>query len=198
LHPEAQRTAMAELLDSIGNTDVLKVVETDDGYMLVDGHLRQELFGTARVKVAVLDLDERETKQLLEAFDRVGGMAETDEAALEALLADIAATDLPTCDDEDVGLAILAIQEEPEVADRAARQAQATAGAVANNLQRIADQAPELLNSAQAVIVPTDGHCEALIIADHDLHDIIAELRQRHEDGETHPLDALFAAIWTP
>ena len=63
--------------------DVLKVVETDEGeLLLVDGHLRRDLIGSGTVQVAVLDLDERETKQVLAHFDQVGNMADVDAALL--------------------------------------------------------------------------------------------------------------------
>jgi len=75
-HNAAQADALKGLLEDVGLVDVLKVVETEDGELiLVDGHLRRDLVGSGTVQVAVLDLDERETKQVLAHFDQVGNMA---------------------------------------------------------------------------------------------------------------------------
>ena len=78
----------------------------------------------------------------------------------------------------------------------AGRSAEAIASDAADRLRAIAQTAPEQLARAAAVILPTDGAREALIITDPSLHDIAAEIRRRHEAGETSPLDGLFSQIW--
>jgi ParB-like chromosome segregation protein Spo0J len=197
-HPPEQRQELTTLLETIGNVDVLKVVDTEDGYLIVDGHLRADILGTARVKVAVLDLDETETKQVLASYDRVGAMAVTDDEALAALLQDIADAEVALPDTDAVQqLADALSQPEPEWSEGDQQTAQDVATRVAGHLQRMADTDPGAIAGAQAIILPTDGHCEALVLADPDLHDIIAELRTMAAAGEPHPLDKLFGAIWT-
>lgn len=98
VHTTAQRNVMADALDEIGNVDVLKVVAipgTDD-FLLVDGHLRQELRADEDVMVAVLDLDESEQAKVLATFDPIGALAGTDRDKLKALagLADIQSASL--------------------------------------------------------------------------------------------------------
>ena len=79
LHPKSQRDAMEAILSEVGNVDVLKVVETDKGLMLLDGHLRQDIMADEPVQVIVLDLNEEEAKKVLLTFDHMGGMAEIDD-----------------------------------------------------------------------------------------------------------------------
>lgn len=201
-HPTEQRRELASILTEVGNIDVLKAVERPDGSLIVvDGHLRKDLHGDSEVRVAVLDLDERETRKVLASYDRLGAMAQTDTERLDALMCrireDEQAAPIPVDDMATQDLADAITTEDPfRVADE--RKADATATNVSGQLRRIAQVSPELMNGAAVVIVPQDGSHQALIIADGDLPDIVAELRQRHEDGETHPLDALFDCIWTP
>ena len=197
-HNDAQTDALKGLLETVGLVDVLKVVEDDDGELiLVDGHLRRDLIGTGTVQVAVLDLDETERRQVLAHFDQIGAMADVDQQAMDALLRDIAERDAPDLDETNVGAVLDVIAETPEPNQRKAIEAEAIADAVNRKLQAFAQADPEAFTGAQAVIVPTDSSTELLVLTDPDLADIIAELRMRHEAGETHPLDALFACIWT-
>ena len=85
-HPDAQRDAMTDILEEVGSVDVLKAVETPDGLMLIDGHLRQDLAGDEEVRVAVLDLDDDEQRKVLATFDPIGAMAHHDQVALTALV----------------------------------------------------------------------------------------------------------------
>lgn len=84
-HPKYQRDAMRAILDEVGNVDVLKVVETPEGLLLIDGHLRADLMPNETVQVAVLDLDEDEQVKMLVTFDPIAAMAETDTEAFTAL-----------------------------------------------------------------------------------------------------------------
>jgi hypothetical protein len=174
-------------------------VETDNGeLMLVDGHLRRDLIGNGTVQVAVLDLDERERKQVLAAFDPIGQMADTDNAALEALLTSLAETPAVDAAEADVAAVLDSIAGAEPVNPEDYATASRVADIASRHLQALAETDPELLANAQAVIVPTGPKRQLLVLTDPDLTDIIAELRLRHEQGETHPLDRLFAAIWEP
>jgi hypothetical protein len=89
VHPDGQRSALEEVMAEVGDVDVLKVVETPDGLMLLDGHLRSEIAGDADVEVVVLDLDENEQRLILAAFDPIGAMAQSSQDNLMALLEQI-------------------------------------------------------------------------------------------------------------
>jgi hypothetical protein len=198
-HGQEQAGTLKALFEEVGVVDVLKCVETDDGeLMLVDGHLRRDLIGSGTVQVAVLDLDERERKQVLAAFDPIGGMADTDSAALDALLQSLAETPLVAAQEAAVATVLDAIgnAESPDPADY--DTAQRISSTAADHLRNLAERDPHLLAQAQAIIVATGPGRECLVLTDPDLGDIIRELRLRHEQGETHPLDRLFAAIWEP
>lgn len=92
-HPDAQRAAMEGILREVGNVDVLKVVETPDGLMILDGHLRRGLLEDDVVKVAVLDLSEEEARKVLLTFDRLTALAEVDVGELSGLMDAVAFED---------------------------------------------------------------------------------------------------------
>ena len=89
-HPEAQRQALRGVLAEIGYADALLVRELADGRLqLIDGHLRAEATPDALVPVLVLDVTETEAEQLLVTLDPLAGLAGTDTAMLEELLATV-------------------------------------------------------------------------------------------------------------
>lgn len=92
-HPATQRETLEGVLAEVGNVDVLKVYETDDGLMLLDGHLRRDLLEDETVKVAVLDLTEEEARKVLLTFDRVTTLAEIDPDTLGKLMDAVAVED---------------------------------------------------------------------------------------------------------
>ena len=92
-HPEHQRVALRSMMERIGYADALIARETDDGLMLIDGHLRQEESGDDLVPVLVTDLDETEARELLATLDPLASLAETDSAALSALLESLSLPD---------------------------------------------------------------------------------------------------------
>ena len=64
-HPTAQQDALRGVLAEVGYASALIARETDDGLMLVDGHLRAETTPDAEVPVLVLDINEAESDLLL-------------------------------------------------------------------------------------------------------------------------------------
>ncbi len=93
LHPKRQRDLMKSVLQSIGYADALVARETEDGSLaLIDGHLRADISSDAEVPVLVVDLNEREAKELLLVHDPIGAMAERDDEAVARLLEDFEAT----------------------------------------------------------------------------------------------------------
>lgn len=85
-HPDAQRQALASLLERIGVVDAVIARETPDGLELVDGHLRAEVIDTTPVPVLVVDLDDDEAAEALATIDPLAAMAGTNAAALGELL----------------------------------------------------------------------------------------------------------------
>jgi hypothetical protein len=105
LHPASQRAALEGILVDVGFADALLVRELPDGRLeLIDGHLRAETTPDQLVPVLVLDVDEHEANKILLTLDPLAAMAdssaeqldallrevETDSAAVEAMLADLA------------------------------------------------------------------------------------------------------------
>ena len=85
-HPKAQQDAMRGVLADIGYAGAALARETDDGLMLIDGHLRAEVSTEAEVPVLILDVTEEEADKILATFDPISSMAGTDEDKLRGLL----------------------------------------------------------------------------------------------------------------
>lgn len=85
-HPKAQQDAMRGVLADIGYAGAALARETDDGLMLIDGHLRAEVSTEAEIPVLILDVTEEEADKILATFDPISAMAGTDEDALRGLL----------------------------------------------------------------------------------------------------------------
>ena len=93
LHPKRQRDLMKNVLQTIGYADALIARETEDGKLaLIDGHLRADVSPNVEVPVLVVDLNEREAKELLLVHDPLGALAERDDEAVARLLEDFEAT----------------------------------------------------------------------------------------------------------
>lgn len=88
-HPKAQQDAMRGLLAQVGYADAVLARETDDGLMLIDGHLRAETTPDAKVPVLILDVTEAEADLILATHDPVAAMAETDDELLNELMSGI-------------------------------------------------------------------------------------------------------------
>lgn len=85
-HPIAQRTALAGVLNEVGYADAVIARETEDGLMLIDGHLRLEASKNEEIPVLVLDVNEEEADLILSTLDPLSEMAGKDEMKLAELL----------------------------------------------------------------------------------------------------------------
>jgi DNA modification methylase len=85
-HPAGQARALRSLLERVGYAGALLARETGAGLELIDGHLRAATTPDEVVPVLILDVDQAEADLLLASLDPLGGLAETDEEALRALL----------------------------------------------------------------------------------------------------------------
>ena len=88
-HPQEQQSALVEAMERIGDIDAVIARQTDDGLVLVDGHLRAGLDAERQVAVLVTDLTEEEAAVALATYDPISAMAEFDEPALRALITEI-------------------------------------------------------------------------------------------------------------
>ena len=85
-HPVGQSDLMKGVLAQIGYADALIAYETDEGLMLIDGHLRAETTPEMEVPVLVTDLNEEEASTLLATLDPLASMARTNHDALSNLI----------------------------------------------------------------------------------------------------------------
>ena len=85
-HPKSQVSALKGVLDEIGYADALIAYETEEGLMLIDGHLRAETTPDMEVPVLVTDLDEEEASMLLATLDPLAAMATANDEGLKRLL----------------------------------------------------------------------------------------------------------------
>lgn len=108
-HPKRQRDVLAASLSEVGKADVLRAYysrKTGEPVLtLWDGHLRQNLNPDAEWWIAITDLDDAEAALMLATFDPIAALTETNaerlagvlaevqtgEAALQAMLAEMAA-----------------------------------------------------------------------------------------------------------
>ena len=92
-HGDEQRTALRKAFTEIGVVSACVVFEpSDGGYMLIDGHLRQEELAkdpTQLIPCLVLDVDDDEAKSILTVLDPIGAMSGIDTAKLKKLVADL-------------------------------------------------------------------------------------------------------------
>lgn len=107
-HPKHQADALAGVLSEVGY--VQSVIVNERSGRIVDGHLRVALAverAELTVPVVYVDLSDDEERLILATLDPIGALAETDTAALSALLDGLA----PTAD----GLAGLLASLRPEI-----------------------------------------------------------------------------------
>lgn len=89
-HDATQLAVIGSMLDQIGFSGAALAREAEDGELiLIDGHARTEKSGDSIIPVLVLDVNEQEADALLASYDTLGGMAGTDAAKLNALLAGV-------------------------------------------------------------------------------------------------------------
>jgi DNA modification methylase len=133
-HPLAQQDALRGLLAELGYCDAVLARELADGALqLIDGHLRCETTPDMDVPVLVLDVTEDEADKLLATLDPLASLAEADRealtsllasvetecAAVQALLADLAAGELTPFVDSGVTTGLIDPDDIPEPPDEA-------------------------------------------------------------------------------
>lgn len=86
LHPEEQQNIMTGLLEEIGFADAIIVREVEEGYEILDGHMRKRLVGDDVVPVVVVDLNEEEAAGFLLTFDPIKALAERNTERVNTLV----------------------------------------------------------------------------------------------------------------
>ena len=150
--------------------------------------------------VKYVDLTPGEETLALATFDPLSEMAVTDRGRLDELLGGIQEGYAAVL--ADVGLKVNPVEQlvekiqqesEVEIVRQGARD---TRELVDRHMAALAEQAPEKLTGALAVVVPAKkGTRDLLVLADPCTADIIAELRRYADAGERSPLDCLLAEV---
>jgi len=91
VHDDRQEAAIRTALDSVGFAGAVLARQTEDGLMLIDGHLRAGLDPEAKIPVLILDVTDEEADLILATHDSVGEMADTDGGKLNELIDSIEA-----------------------------------------------------------------------------------------------------------
>ena len=110
-HPESQRKVVAGILSEIGYAGALLARETEEGLLLIDGHLRAETTPDSIVPVLILDVTAEEGDKLLALLDPVAAMAQANDQKISELLASI------DSDNADVDALLEQLANEHEVDD---------------------------------------------------------------------------------
>ena len=88
-HPTHQREGLTTMLERIGYADAVIARETDDGLVLLDGHLRVDVSPEATVPVLVVDLSDTEADEVLATLDPLASLAQPDAGMFQELIAGI-------------------------------------------------------------------------------------------------------------
>jgi hypothetical protein len=88
-HPEGQRSALTELLGTVGFVGAGIGRDTAEGVELIDGHLRADLADSSEMPVLIVDLTEDEAAKVLATYDPLSALAIPDVDAFKLLLTGI-------------------------------------------------------------------------------------------------------------
>jgi hypothetical protein len=86
LHPEGQRSALLEILGTVGFVGAGIGRDTPDGIELLDGHLRADLADDGEMPILIVDLNDDEAAKVLATFDPLSALAIPDIDAFKLLL----------------------------------------------------------------------------------------------------------------
>jgi hypothetical protein len=88
-HPEGQRSALMQLLGSVGFVGAGIGRDTPEGVELIDGHLRADIAEDSEMPVLIVDLNEKEAATVLATYDPLSALAIPDVDAFKLLLTGI-------------------------------------------------------------------------------------------------------------
>jgi len=103
-HPEDQRKVLDAAMTTIGIVGACVAYENDQGQLvLIDGHLRrEEVDKNQELPVIVLDVNEKEARQVLATYDSVGALATINQDILLELLDEIKSESIEDGDEYDI------------------------------------------------------------------------------------------------
>src|ERR1700693_4673307 len=85
-HPDGQRAAIQAVYEEVGFARSLLAYELPDGRLkLIDGHLRRDIDPDMEVEVEVLDVDDKEARELLLSIDPLVELGQMQEQLYERL-----------------------------------------------------------------------------------------------------------------
>ena len=93
VHPQSQMNALKLALSNIGYINPIQAINTPEGYLIVDGHLRAGIAGNDEVEVLLLDLTPDEAKKTLITEDAITGLATEDTEKFHALIQSLSEKD---------------------------------------------------------------------------------------------------------
>ena len=89
-HPIKQKKVLNAMLKEVGYANAVLARETENGLVLIDGHLRQEeAKPDQKIPVLILDISEKEADKVLATHDPLGAMATPNPEALGNLVRSI-------------------------------------------------------------------------------------------------------------
>jgi hypothetical protein len=88
-HPKAQRDALKTVLAEVGFAGVALARETDEGIVLIDGHLRAEVADDQEMPVLILDVTAEEADKILATFDPLTELADEHSKKRKGLLREL-------------------------------------------------------------------------------------------------------------
>lgn len=205
-HPAEQIRLLARIIQDQGWRQPI-TVSTRSGY-IVKGHGRYmaalKLGCPAPVDFQHYDSQERELADLI-ADNRIAELSKIDNAALEEALRQIADSNL---DMELTGFSDFVFnQEVAEVVDKMTKAEEWKAAAVdkaekakeriCTILDQLAEEAPEKLSNAVAVVLPKGrgSKKDCIIITDEACMDIVQELKRYADEGAPSPLEKLISQV---
>lgn len=89
VHPESQRAALTASLQEVGSARVPLVYEHEGNLTWIDGHLWGDLLPDQEMRVAILDVTDKEAEYLLATLDPIAALANRNENLLREVLSGI-------------------------------------------------------------------------------------------------------------
>lgn len=205
-HPAEQIRLLAHIIEEQGWRQPI-TVSTRSGY-IVKGHGRYmaalKLGCPAPVDFQHYDSQEREMADLI-ADNRIAELSKIDTAALEAALRQIADSDLDMAltgfadyvFNQDVAEVVDKMTKAEEWKAAAVDKAEKAKERICTILDQLAEEEPERLSNAVAVVLPKGrgSKKDCIIITDEACMDIVAELKRYADEGAPSPLDKLISQV---
>lgn len=205
-HPTTQINLLARIIEQQGWRAPI-TVSTLSGY-IVKGHGRymaaQQLECPAPVDFQHYDSNEKELADMV-ADNRIAELSSIDETIIESVLKEIDSSGLDISVagyeeyifNRDILDTVEKIEQEEEYKVEAEEKAEKTKQKMCDLIDKIAEENPEKLSNALAVVVPKGRGSlkDCIFIADEACADIVQELKRYADAGMPSPLDKLISQV---